>query len=67
MGDHRRARELDEDTLTRRRRILGDRHPGTLANARALAEHLRALGDPQGSAALLAQFGLAPEVSPNGG
>jgi hypothetical protein len=66
LGEYERARELDQDTLDRRSRVLGDDHPGTLANTRALAEHIRALGDAQGAEALLARFGPAPEVTPNG-
>jgi hypothetical protein len=62
-GQHQQARELDEDTLERRRRVLGDDHPGTLANARALAAALQALGETERSAALLAEFGLAPDVA----
>jgi hypothetical protein len=38
------ARELDEDTLARRRRVLGEDHPATQRSARNLAEDLRALG-----------------------
>jgi len=29
LGETRAARELDEDTLPRRRRVLGDDHPAT--------------------------------------
>jgi hypothetical protein len=43
-GEHEQARELDEDTLTRRRRVLGDDHPDTLRTAHNLAADLRALG-----------------------
>ena len=49
LGRHREARELDEDTLTRRRRILGADHPATLISANNLAVDLRDLGDPAGS------------------
>ncbi|MDQ4091965.1 MAG: tetratricopeptide repeat protein [Actinomycetota bacterium] len=30
LGEHKQARQLDEDTLTRYRRVLGDNHPNTL-------------------------------------
>ena len=40
-----RARALDEDTLARRRRVLGDDHPDTLTSANNLAADLRALGE----------------------
>ena len=43
-GDHLRARELFEDVLTRRRRVLGDTHPDTLRSADRLAHTLHALG-----------------------
>ncbi len=36
-GEHQAARELDEDTLARRRRVLGEDHPDTLASADNLA------------------------------
>jgi hypothetical protein len=45
LGDHRRARELDEETLIRRRRGLGHDHPDTLASANALALDLHDLGE----------------------
>src|SRR5579871_5025258 len=32
-GEHQAARELDEDTLARRRRVLGEDHPDTGASA----------------------------------
>jgi hypothetical protein len=38
------ARDLDQDTL-HRRRILGENHPGTLTSADNLAADLRALGE----------------------
>jgi hypothetical protein len=62
LGELERARELDEDTLDRRRRALGDDHPDTHRSARNLAADLVALGDSEQSAALLAEFGLAPET-----
>ena len=37
LGDPQAAQELDEDTLDRRRRILGEDHPDTLLSARNLA------------------------------
>ncbi len=36
-GEHQAARELDEDTLARRRRVLGEDHPDTLTSAHGLA------------------------------
>ena len=39
-----RRRELDEDTLARRRRVLGDDHPHTLTSASNLADDLHSLG-----------------------
>jgi hypothetical protein len=36
---------LDEDTLARSRRVLGEDHPITLASAGNLAADLRALGE----------------------
>jgi hypothetical protein len=39
------ARELHEDTLIRRRRVLGDDHPDTLCSATSLADCLRAAGE----------------------
>ncbi|MGH3686544.1 MAG: tetratricopeptide repeat protein [Pseudonocardiaceae bacterium] len=44
MGQYEQARDLQQDTLTRRRRVLGDGHPHTLASASNLAAGLRALG-----------------------
>jgi hypothetical protein len=40
LGEHQAARELDEDTLARRRRVLGEDHPDTLASANNLAMDL---------------------------
>jgi tetratricopeptide repeat protein len=37
LGNVQAARDLDQDTLERRRRVLGDEHPDTLASARNLA------------------------------
>ena len=42
------ARDLDQDTLDRKRRVLGEDHPDTLTSARNLAADLRALGDADG-------------------
>ena len=36
---------MDEDTLARRRRVLGEDHPDTLRSANNLAADLRALGE----------------------
>jgi len=41
------ARDLDQDTLERRGRVLGADHPNTLASANNLAADLRALGEVQ--------------------
>ena len=47
-GDDGRAQvQLGEDTLARRRRDLGEDHPGTLAAASDLAVSLRAAGEYQ--------------------
>jgi hypothetical protein len=45
LGGYERARDLDEDTLTRFRQILGDDHPDTLTSASNLAADLHALGE----------------------
>ena len=37
MGRYAEARDLDQDTLTRSRRVLGDDHPNTLSCATTLA------------------------------
>jgi hypothetical protein len=47
LGQYQRARQLDEDTLTRRRRVLGDDHPDTLLSAHNLLADLRALGEDE--------------------
>jgi tetratricopeptide (TPR) repeat protein len=47
LGDYERARTLDEDTLARRRRVLGEDHPNSLASASNLARALSELGDYQ--------------------
>ena len=43
---------MDADTLARRRRVLGDDHPQTLASARNLATDLERLGEHQAAAEL---------------
>ncbi|MCA1709751.1 MAG: tetratricopeptide repeat protein [Actinobacteria bacterium] len=45
LGEHEQARALTEDTLTRRRRILGEDHPDTLTSAGHLANRLAELGE----------------------
>ena len=47
LGQDQAARELDEDTLARRRRVLGEDHPDTLTSASNLAVDLRALGETE--------------------
>ena len=47
MGRYAEARDLDEDTLARRRRVLGEDHPDTLTSANNLAIDLRNLGEYQ--------------------
>ncbi len=47
MGRYAEARDLDQDTLDRRRRVLGADHPSTLVSANNLAVDLRALGEVQ--------------------
>jgi len=42
---HQAARELDEDTLARRRSVHGEDHPWTLTSASNLAFDLRQLGE----------------------
>jgi hypothetical protein len=45
-GDDGRAQvQLDEDILARRRRVLGEDHPGTLAAATNLAVSVRLVVD----------------------
>jgi hypothetical protein len=52
LGEYEHARALDEDTLARCRRVLGDDHSSTLAAANNLANDLRALGQHQQARAL---------------
>jgi Tetratricopeptide repeat len=56
LGEHQRARDLDENTLTRRRRVLGDDHPSALGSANNLARDLRALGQDRQAHALEEQI-----------
>jgi hypothetical protein len=44
LGEVRAARDLDKDTLARRR-VLGEDHPDALASASSLAADLRELGE----------------------
>jgi hypothetical protein len=53
LGDHEGARLLDEDTLTRRRRVRGEDHPDTLHSASNLAHDLQTIGDHEGALTLL--------------
>ena len=46
-GEHQAARELGEDTLARRRRVLGKDHPDSLTSANGLAISLRAVSEHQ--------------------
>ncbi len=45
LGQVEQARQLDEDTLTRFRRVLGDDHPDTVRSATNLAEDVRLMGE----------------------
>jgi tetratricopeptide repeat protein len=45
LGDYGQARTLDEDTFSRRRRVLGEDHPDTRLSAENLAAALRKLGE----------------------
>jgi hypothetical protein len=47
LGDYHRARALDEDTLARRRRVLGHDHPDTTLSAQNLAADSAALEEPR--------------------
>jgi hypothetical protein len=47
MGRYAQARDLDQDTLDRRRRVLSEDHPDTLDSATTLAVDLRFLGEAQ--------------------
>ena len=48
MGRYAEARELDEDTLARARRVLGEDHPDTLSSANNLANDLTQPGRASG-------------------
>jgi tetratricopeptide (TPR) repeat protein len=52
LGEYQEARTLDEDTLARRRRVLGEDHPDTLSSASNLAVDLYGLGEYQQARAL---------------
>jgi hypothetical protein len=52
LGEHEQARALHEDTLARRRRVLGDDHPDTLTSANSLVIDLAALGEHEEARAL---------------
>ncbi|MEU4712938.1 tetratricopeptide repeat protein, partial [Micromonospora purpureochromogenes] len=45
LGEHEQARQLQEDILARRRRVLGDDHPDTLRSVNNLAVTLSELGE----------------------
>ena len=47
MGRYAEARHLDEDSLARTRRLVGEDHPDTLGSAGNLAADLRRLGEYQ--------------------
>lgn len=49
LGHHKWVCELDESTLTRRRRVLGDDHPDTLASANNLAVDYASSGTTSGA------------------
>ncbi|MFG3048993.1 FxSxx-COOH system tetratricopeptide repeat protein [Streptomyces sp. NPDC048241] len=45
LGDYLTARSTIEDTLSRRRRVLGEDHPDTMQSANNLANTLRQMGE----------------------
>jgi hypothetical protein len=45
LGEVQAARDLEQDALNRRRRVLGEDHPDTNRSASNLASDLRALGE----------------------
>jgi tetratricopeptide (TPR) repeat protein len=47
LGRYAEARDLDQETLDRNRRVHGDDDPSTLTSAASLAIDLSRLGDPQ--------------------
>lgn len=49
LGNLQDARELYEQALAARRRVLGDDHPKTLLSMHNLAETLKELGDLEGA------------------
>lgn len=61
LGQLDQARQLQEDTFARRRRVLGDDHPSTLASANNLAVVLRELGDLDGATRANSTVALARE------
>jgi Tetratricopeptide repeat/Domain of unknown function (DUF4062) len=52
FGDDQQARQLQNDALTRLRRVLGEDHPETVTSASRLAADLRQLGKYQQARAL---------------
>jgi hypothetical protein len=46
LGELQAARDLDQDTLDRKRHVLGEDHPSTLTSASSLDLDLRILGQP---------------------
>ena len=52
MGDHAGALEIEQDGLERRRRVLGENHPDTVATAAALATTLWQMGDTAAARAI---------------
>ena len=53
LGRHFDARDIDEDTLARRRRVLGKDDSATLITANNLASHLRSLGEYEAAKELI--------------
>jgi hypothetical protein len=49
LGEVQAACDLDQDTLARRRQVLGPDHPDTLRSEGNLAADLRALGEADDS------------------
>jgi hypothetical protein len=47
LGEYSAARDLQQDTLARKRRLFGDDHPATLLSAHTLAPMLAACGEVQ--------------------
>jgi hypothetical protein len=44
LGQYQQAHDLNQDTVNRSRRVLGEDHPDTLISASNLARDLRELG-----------------------